>query len=153
MGFLGSLFFPSVVGYNDKKDPKNEVATRPHSCMWMSFCQISFFQIMGVLIQLSHNKNFLAYLNATVNFDQPWQQQKCLSEMSNSWLSKTKILNLQHTYFLILTLCCQTWSLLLIVIDFIRNNHESPTEIMQVMTPYKLRWANPYLIYVVPLLH
>ena len=73
MGVLGSLFFPSVVGYNDKKDPKNEVATRPHSCtcMWMSFCQISFFQIMGVLIQLSHNKNFLAYLNATVNFDQP----------------------------------------------------------------------------------
>ena len=71
MGVLGSLFFPSVVGYNDKKDPKNEVATRPHSCMWMSFCQISFLQIMGVLIQLSHNKNFLAYLNATVNFDQP----------------------------------------------------------------------------------
>ena len=25
MGFLGSLFIPSGMGYNDKKDPKNEV--------------------------------------------------------------------------------------------------------------------------------
>ena len=34
-----------------------------------------------------------------------------------------------------------------------RNNYESPTKIMQVMTPYKLRWANPYLIHVGPFLH
>ena len=36
-------------------------------CCFANFC---FFQITGVLIQLSHNKNFLAYLNATVKFDQ-----------------------------------------------------------------------------------
>ena len=68
MGVLGSLFFPSGVGYNDKKDPKNEVD--PTAVCGCRFAKC-FFQIMGVLIQLSHNENFLAYLNATVNFDQP----------------------------------------------------------------------------------
>ena len=68
MGVLGSLFFPSGVGYNDKKDPKNEVdPTAVCGCRFANF----LFQIMGVLIQLSHNKNFLAYLNAIVKFDQP----------------------------------------------------------------------------------
>lgn len=120
----------------------------------MSFCQFFFvvvvFQIMGVLIQLSHNKNFLAYLNAIVKFDQPWQQQKCYWNEQQVKQNKNSEL---AAHFLTLTLCCQTWSLLLIVIDFIRNNHGSPCKIMQVMTPYKLRWANPYLIYVVPFLH
>ena len=75
MGVLGSLFFPSGVAYNDKKDRKNEVD--PTAVCGCRFANFFFFQIMGVLIQLSYNKNFLAYINATVKFDQPRQQQKC----------------------------------------------------------------------------
>ena len=68
MRVFGSLFFPSGVGYNDKKDPTNEVDHRAVcGCRFANF----LFQIMGVLIKLSHNKNFLAHLNATVKFDQP----------------------------------------------------------------------------------
>lgn len=56
------------MGYNDKKDPTNEVDhTAVCGCRFANF----LFQIMGVLIKLSHNKNFLAHLNATVKFDQP----------------------------------------------------------------------------------
>ena len=62
MGVLGSLFFPSGVGLTMiRKTLRMRYLLDPTAvcgCHFANFC----FQIMGVLKQLSHNKNFLAIL-------------------------------------------------------------------------------------------
>ena len=62
MGVLGSLFFPSGVGLTIiRKTLRMRYLLDPTAVSGCRFANF-FFQIMGVLIQLSHNKNFLAIL-------------------------------------------------------------------------------------------